>query len=82
MILAYSFLSLDRIGMALQNPFDTRRIDFLPLDEMCTTIKRNVVELLHETEEGSRALPSINEVELPPDAKPPTSQDDLPVDIS
>lgn len=82
MLLSYFLLSLDRIGMELQNPFDTRRIDFLPLDEMCTTIERNVLELLHETEQRSRAIPAVNDVKLPPDAKPPTSQHDLSADIS
>ena len=82
MILAYFLLSLDRIGMELQNPFDTRRIDFLPLDEICTTIERNVLELLHDTEERSRFVPKVDDVELPPDAKPPTSENDLSVDIS
>ena len=82
MLLSYFLLSLDRIGMELQNPFDTRRIDFLPLDEMCATIERNVLELLHETEERSRSIPDVSDVELPPDAKPPTSQNDLTADIS
>ena len=82
MILAYFLLSIDRIGMELQNPFDTRRIDFLPLDEICTTIERNVLELLHETEQRSRAVPAVDEVELPPDAKPPTSEHGLAADIS
>ena len=82
MILAYFLLSIDRIGMELQNPFDTRRIDFLPLDEICTTIERNVLELLHETEQRSRALPAVDDVMLPPDAKSPTSEHDLSVDIS
>ena len=82
MILAYFLLSLDRIGMELQNPFDTRRIDFLPLDEICTTIERNVLELLHETEQRSRALPELDEVLLPPDAKTPTSEHNLAADIS
>ena len=82
MILAYFLLSLDRIGMELQNPFDTRRIDFLPLDEICTTIERNVLVLLHETEERTRSVPLVREVELPPDAKPPTSANDLSADIS
>ena len=82
MILAYFLLSLDRIGMELQNPFDTRRIDFLPLDEICTTIERNVLELLHETAQRSRAVPSMEDVLLPPDAKDQTSDHDLSVDIS
>ena len=82
MILAYFLLSLDRIGMELQNPFDTKRIDFLPLDEICTTIERNVLELLHETEQRSRALPALCDVLLPPDAKAPTSEHHLSADIS
>ena len=82
MILAYFLLSLDRIGMELQNPFDTRRIDFLPLDEICTTIERNVLEMLHETAQRSRAVPEMEEVHLPPDAKSPTSDHDLAADIS
>ena len=82
MILAYFLLSLDRIGMELQNPFDTRRMDFLPLDEICTTIERNVLELLHETEQRSRALPAVKDVLLPPDAIAPTSTHNLSVDIS
>ena len=82
MILAYFLLSLDRIGMELQNPFDTRRIDFLPLDEICTTIERNVLELLHDTAQRSRALPAVNDVLLPPDAKVSTSAHELSADIS
>lgn len=56
MLLALPMLSLDRIGMELQNPFDTRRIDHLPLDAICHTIERNLMEVLkHDaiaTEEG------------------------------
>lgn len=56
MLLALPMLSLDRIGMELQNPFDTRRIDHLPLDAICHTIERNLMEVLKNdsiaTEEG------------------------------
>ena len=56
MLLALPMLSLDRIGMELQNPFDTRRIDHLPLDAICHTIERNLMEVLRNdamaTEEG------------------------------
>ena len=56
MLLALPMLSLDRIGMELQNPFDTRRIDHLPLDAICHTIERNLMEVLQNdavaTEEG------------------------------
>lgn len=46
MLLAMPLLSLDRIGMELQNPFDTRRIDHLPLDAICHTIETNLLEVL------------------------------------
>ncbi|MAI71679.1 MAG: hypothetical protein CMM01_12295 [Rhodopirellula sp.] len=56
MLLALPMLSLDRIGMELQNPFDTRRMDHLPLDAICHTIERNLMEVLKNdalaTEEG------------------------------
>lgn len=48
MLMAYPLLSLDRIGMELQNPFDPRRVDHLPLDDICATIERNLLELLDD----------------------------------
>ena len=32
--------------MELQNPFDTRRIDHLPLDAICHTIELNLRDIL------------------------------------
>lgn len=49
MMMAYPLLSLDRIGMELQNPFDPRRVDHLPLDDICTTIEKNLFELLEDS---------------------------------
>jgi predicted membrane chloride channel (bestrophin family) len=46
MLVSYPLLSLDRIGMELQNPFDPRRLDHLPLDRICETIERNLTEIL------------------------------------
>ncbi len=46
MLVSYPLLSLDRIGMELQNPFDPRRLDHLPLDRICETIERNLIEIL------------------------------------
>ena len=46
MLTAYPLLSLDRIGMELQNPFDTRRVNHLPLDTLCGTIERNLMDML------------------------------------
>jgi ion channel-forming bestrophin family protein len=82
MLLAYPLLSLDRIGMELQNPFSTQRIDFLPLDGICTTIERNVLELLHDIEEQPPAAPHPVDVELPPDAEVPIKSQNAIADIS
>lgn len=76
MLLAYPLLSLDRIGMELQNPFSTLRIDFLPLDSICTAIERNVLELLHDIEDLPPAAPR------PADAEAPEQASNLKVDIS
>ena len=46
-MVAYPLLSLDRIGIELQNPFDTRNLSHLPLNTICDTIKLNCVELLN-----------------------------------
>lgn len=82
MLLAYPLLSLDRIGMELQNPFSTQRIDFLPLDSICTTIERNVLELLHDIEEQPAPAPRPADVELPPDAEVPLKSETSLADIS
>ncbi len=82
MLLAYPLLSLDRIGMELQNPFSTQRVDFLPLDSICTMIERNVLELVQDFENQQAAAPSPEDVKLPPDAEFPESHGDLSVDIS
>lgn len=82
MTLAYMLLALDRIGMELQNPFDTRRIDFLPLDNLCTMIEKNVLELLHRHPHPDVTVPSPDLVELPPDARHPNPDDFETVDVS
>jgi len=82
MLLAYPLLSLDRIGMELQNPFSTQRIDFLPLDTICTGIESNVLELLHDIEELPPTAPQPENAKLPPDAVVPKSNEELGADIS
>ena len=82
MVLAYMLLSLDRIGMELQNPFDTKRIDFLPLDNLCTMIERDVLELLHRYPHQYVTAPAPDSVELPPDAVHPNPDDFESVDVS
>jgi putative membrane protein len=44
-LVAYPLLSLDRIGMELQNPFAIRNLSHLPLDLICNTIKSNALAL-------------------------------------
>ncbi|MDF1504886.1 bestrophin family ion channel [Roseisolibacter sp. H3M3-2] len=45
MMLAYPLLSLDQIGVELQNPFACEHLSHLPLDDICGTIERNVLAL-------------------------------------
>lgn len=82
MLLAFMLLSLDRIGMELQNPFDTRRVDFLPLDNLCTMIEKNMLELLHRHPHISVTVPGVDQVELPPDAMHPNPDDFRSIDVS
>jgi ion channel-forming bestrophin family protein len=48
MLVAYPLLSLDRIGVELQNPFSTANLSHLPLDDISATIERNLMALLKE----------------------------------
>jgi putative membrane protein len=65
MLVAYPVLSLDLIGVELQNPFRARSLGHLPLDEICRTIEINLLGLLADEDEpltGRRALTKISEV--------------------
>ena len=42
MLVAYPLLSLDQIGIELENPFFTSNLSHLPLDDISATIERNV----------------------------------------
>lgn len=46
MVIAYPLLSLDQIGVELQNPFPIQRLGSLPLMQICRTIEDNVMALL------------------------------------
>jgi len=48
MLIAYLLLSLDQIGVELQNPFVTENLYHLPLNEITATIERNLTALLDE----------------------------------
>jgi putative membrane protein len=48
MLVAYPLLSLDQIGVELQNPFSSRRLSHLPLTEICKAIQGNLLAQLEE----------------------------------
>jgi ion channel-forming bestrophin family protein len=45
MLVAYPLLSLDQIGIELENPFCQSRLSHLPLETIGETIERNVMSL-------------------------------------
>ena len=53
MLVAYLFLSLDQIGVELENPFSTMNLSHLPLDDISATIERNVFTILKD-HQGTR----------------------------
>lgn len=46
MMVAYPLLSLDQLGVELQNPFSTKNLSHLPLAEISKAIEKNVLSLL------------------------------------
>ncbi|NOT83634.1 MAG: hypothetical protein HOP02_02395 [Methylococcaceae bacterium] len=49
-LVAYPLLSLDRIGIELQNPFATQNLSHLPLHTICDTIKLQCLALLKQSQ--------------------------------
>ena len=49
---------------------------------ICTSIERNVLELLHDIEDEPAAAPRPTDVELPPDADVPIQSENALADIS
>lgn len=45
-LVAHPVLVLDQLGVELQQPFATRSINHLPLDEICRNIEKNLLALL------------------------------------
>jgi len=45
-LVAYPLLSLDRIGIELQHPFNTKSLSHLPLDNICGNIKLHCLSML------------------------------------
>lgn len=56
MLVAYPLLSLDQIGIELENPFSAQSLSHLPLDDISATIERNLLAVLKlkQTESSSR----------------------------
>jgi putative membrane protein len=47
-LVAYPILSLDQIGIELQNPFNTQNMGHLPLDQITAKLESNLLALLEE----------------------------------
>jgi ion channel-forming bestrophin family protein len=52
-LVAYPLLSLDRIGIELQNPFDTKNLSHLPLNNICDAIKDHCLALVEVSKQNS-----------------------------
>jgi ion channel-forming bestrophin family protein len=48
MLVAYPLLSLDQIGVELENPFSTNNLSHLPLNDISATVERNLLGMLKE----------------------------------
>jgi ion channel-forming bestrophin family protein len=48
-LVAHPVLVLDQLGIELQQPFSTRSINHLPLDDICRNIEKNLLALLRQT---------------------------------
>lgn len=48
MLVAYPLISLDQIGIELQNPFSKSNLSHLPLDDISMTIESNLLALLKD----------------------------------
>ncbi len=54
MLVAYPLLSLDQIGVELENPFSTSQLSHLPLDEISATIESNLFGILKAKQADAR----------------------------
>ena len=56
MLVAYPLLSLDQIGIELENPFSKERLSHLPLDRICQDIEGNVMAFSDRAAEAPRPV--------------------------
>ncbi|HTN73711.1 MAG TPA: bestrophin family ion channel, partial [Pirellulaceae bacterium] len=55
MMVAYPLISLDQIGIELQNPFSQNNLSHLPLNEITQNIERNVTGLLEASNDTTES---------------------------
>ncbi|MBL8848219.1 MAG: hypothetical protein JNG89_00980 [Planctomycetaceae bacterium] len=80
MMVAYPLLSLDQIGVDLQNPFSRMRLSHLPLDEISQAIEQNLAAVAeHELKKSSSLHPATTPAEVSTDEtrRPATAADEL-----
>lgn len=65
MMVAYPLLSLDQIGVELQNPFPIQRLGSLPLMQICRTIEDNVMALLEADNPPTPEIPVVESHQAP-----------------
>ncbi|MFK7873071.1 MAG: bestrophin family protein [Oligoflexales bacterium] len=46
LLVAYPLLALDQIGLELQNPFSRERLSHLPIDDICDSIRHDILNLV------------------------------------
>ena len=65
MLVAYPLISLDQIGIELQNPFSKTNVSHLPLDQISATIETNLRGLLQVPLELAESVPPHFDGEAP-----------------
>ena len=67
MLVAYPLISLDQIGVELQNPFSENNLNHLPLQSIASTIQDNVMGLqnVFQSEPFQEAIDSISAAGFP-----------------
>lgn len=64
MLIAYPLLSLDQIGVDLQNPFSKFRVSHLPLEDISNTIECNILGLI-DTAPHMPAAQELDDRQIP-----------------
>ena len=70
MLVAFPILALDEIGVELQNPFSSGRLNHLPLDEICENLERNLMALLADFDARGDGVADAGDGRYPPATSP------------